>query len=97
MGQAAHQDPCSNEQIDLFKTRGARLRRMGFDTLATEDLAELLHFRDVTSDDRLMCEECRHFTVGRCTNHEAAWPPESRLHRVLVPLLQRCQAAAASS
>lgn len=93
---AAHREPWGSDQIDLYRARTKRLRRMGFNAHDAEDLAELLHLRDTGGDDRLMCVECRHFEAWRCANHQAAGLAEPTLPRQIVPLLQRCPGGAAA-
>ena len=73
----AHADPWNDDVIERFKTRVRRLLALRFNPQDAEDLAERLHLRDVHSDHRVICLECRHLagtaaTGWRCGNHKAA-------------------------
>lgn len=79
--------------IARFVARVAMLMRRGFNATDADDLAERLHLRDVTGDDRALCVECRHL-AGRsgewaCGNDRAADVGRD-LPAALVTTMQRC-------
>jgi len=91
----AHADPWTADQIERFKTRVRRLLALGFTrTDDAEDLAEVLHLRDLHADHRVLCLECQHLagtsaTGWRCRNHRAARVGRDLPHE-LVTMAQDC-------
>lgn len=74
-----------------FGDRAARLMRIGFHDSDADDLAERLHLRDVTGDNRVACVECQHYRHAvrdECANPGAAG---ARVRGAYVTtMLQRC-------
>lgn len=73
----AHRTPWDDAAIARFVARVALFMRRGLNATDADDLAERLHLRDVHSDHRVICLECRHLagtaaTGWRCGNHKAA-------------------------
>lgn len=92
-GDASHAEAWDDAAIARFVARVAMLMRRGFNATDADDLAERLHLRDVTGDDRALCVECRHL-AGRsgewaCGNHHAADVGRD-LAGDLVTTMQRC-------
>ncbi len=92
-GDAAHAVVWDDAGIARFVARVALLMRRGFNATDADDLAERLHLRDVTGDDRAICVECRHL-AGRtgawyCGNDRAADVGRD-LPAALVTTMQRC-------
>ena len=90
---AAHAQPWTEAQIRLFNARAVRCRSLGFTAADSDDLAERLHLRDATGDDRLVCLECAAF-AGDLRCMEAArgrLPGASRRLEPVPTILQRCE------
>ena len=94
---AAHAEAWGDAAIARFQARAGLVRRHAFTTQDAEDLAELLHLRDVQADHRVLCVECEHYRPGRCGNRRAAGLQESDVSRDLATRLQRCSGFARSS
>jgi hypothetical protein len=88
----AHAQPWTESQIRVYNARAGRSRGMGFSADDADDLAERLHLRDVTGDERRSCIECRHYERGRCAQARAALLTSPAIGRDLATLLQRCPA-----
>jgi hypothetical protein len=89
---AAHAECWSADAVRFFNFRSARFVKQGFCQPDAEDLAERMHLRDVTADDRRSCIECRHLVRWRCERHRKAVLASSVVSRELAVLLQRCPA-----
>lgn len=92
-GDAAHAVAWNDAAIARFVARVALLMRRGFNATDADDLAERLHLRDVTGDDRAIFVECVHL-AGRtgawhCGNQIAADVGRD-LPAALVTTMQRC-------
>lgn len=87
---AAHAEPWDDATIARFVARVGLLMRRGFDATDADDVAELLHLRDVQRDDRACCGECTHYRPGRCGDHRAAGLDSAELGSDLAAMLQRC-------
>jgi hypothetical protein len=85
-GGAAHAKAWDDAAIARFQARAHRLVRLGIASQDAEDLAERLHLRDVTGDDRVLCVECNHYRAGKCGNPHQAWLSSPGL----AATLQRC-------
>jgi hypothetical protein len=94
---AAHAQPWTEAQVRLYSSRAARCRSLGFTAADADDVAERLHLRDATGDDRRACVECRHYKLGHCTRHRAALLTSNEVGHDLAALPQRCPAHAAAS
>lgn len=73
-----------------FVARVALFMRRGLEASDADDLAERLHLRDATGDDRRLCLECRHYRPGKCVNHRRAGLASADVGHDLVALAQRC-------
>ena len=89
-GDAAHAEAWDDGAIARFHARVRRLVRLGIATDDADDLAELLHLRDVEGDDRTLCVECNHYRPGRCGSHAAAGLRTADMARAIAVTLQRC-------
>lgn len=89
---AAHAECWTGDAVRFFNFRSARFVEQGFCQHDAEDLAERMHLRDVTADDRRSCIECRHLVRWRCERHRKALLASSVVSRELAVLLQRCPA-----
>ena len=89
-GNAAHADEWDDACIARFQDRAHRVARLGFAGNIADDLAEQLHLRDVTGDDRSLCVECGHFRRGHCGNHRAAGLRSPELSDELATTMHRC-------
>ena len=90
---AAHAEPWDDGAIARFRARAADIQRRGVGEDDAEDLAELLHLRDVSGDRRRLCVECRHLlgsaaTGWRCSNHRLAGMPVALAGDLVVSLAQ---------
>ncbi|HNU11379.1 MAG TPA: hypothetical protein PKJ45_08440 [Rubrivivax sp.] len=90
----AHADPWTADQIERFRARVTAIQRRGFTPQDAEDLAELLHLRDLHADHRHLCLECQHLagtsaTGWRCSNARAAQVGRDLPHE-LATLMQSC-------
>ena len=94
---AAHAEAWGDAAIARFQARAGLVRRHTVTTQDAEDLAELLHLRDVQADHRVLCVECEHYLPGRCGNHRAAGLQGSDVSRDMATRLQRCSGFARSS
>jgi hypothetical protein len=93
---AAHATAWDEASCALFRRRTMRIQRLWYVEQDAEDLAELLHLRDVQQDGRALCLECRYLTgttatAWRCGSHKSASVPRM-LPGDLVTRLQRCPA-----
>jgi hypothetical protein len=93
---AAHAQAWTETHVRLYSARAARCRSLGYTPADAYDLAERLHLRDATGDDRRACVECRHFEHGHCTRHRAALLASNEVGHDLAALPQRCPAHAAA-
>ena len=89
-GDYCHAEPWDEAAIARFVGRVSLLMRRGFDATDDDDLAERLHLRDVQSDDRVLCAECRHYRRGQCGNHRAAGLHGAEMSRDLAVTPQWC-------
>lgn len=89
-GYAAHASEWQYADIARFQARVIRLARFGFNADDSEDLAELLHLRDVQQDHRVLCLECQHYRRGRCGNHRSAGFNIPDIGRDWATNMQRC-------
>ena len=80
----------TDEDIDRFNARRARLMRWGWPETDAEAMSERLVIRDRTGDDRVSCADCQHCRPRRCDNHRRAGLHCDELGRDLVAMLQRC-------
>jgi hypothetical protein len=88
----AHAVPWDEAACQRFTARTIRLIGIGLKPTDADSLAERLHLRDVDSDDRRMCIECRNCLSGlRCTKPRAA-RVSADLPRDLALTLKRCPA-----
>ena len=94
-GDAAHAAAWDDGAIARFHVRVRRLVRLGIATDDADDLAELLHLRDVEGDDRTLCVECLNYRPGRCGSHAAAGLRTAELARDIALTVQRCPGFAA--
>ena len=86
----------TDDDIDGFNARRARLMRWGWPEADAEVMAERLVIRDRTGDDRVSCADCPHYRLGRCGNHRRAGLHGAEVGRDLVAMLQRCTGYATS-
>jgi hypothetical protein len=86
---AAHAGPWDGAAIARFVARMSLFMRRGVNAIDADDLAERLHLRDVQSDDRVLCLECKHLAGRRCGNANAAGVGRD-LPTAMVMQLQRC-------
>lgn len=87
-GDAAQAEPWDDGAIAKFSARAADIQRRGFGEDDAEDLAELLHLRDATAEERCLCVECHQLAGTLATGlHCRAGLP---VGRDLATVLQRC-------
>ncbi len=96
-GDLAHAEPWDEATCGRFVARVVLFMRRGMTATDADDLAERLHLRDVTRDDRRQCLECAHFRrngVETCANSARA---DARIHGPhAVTMLQCCPGFAAA-
>jgi hypothetical protein len=92
LADMAHAEPWSEFAIKAFARRADALHERGFDAQDALDLAERLHLRDVTADERRCCVECQHFHGWRCNQYRSALLDRPVVSRDLAVMLQRCPA-----
>jgi len=68
--ETAHGEQWDDVVIERFQRRVGRLLEHGLNEQDADDLAELLHLRDVERDERRMCFECSSCRTNRCVAGE---------------------------
>lgn len=71
-GDAAHAEPWDDAACGRFVARVSLFLRRGIDANDADDLAELMHLRDVQGDDRRLCVECRN-VAGNAGSAGSGW------------------------
>jgi hypothetical protein len=92
LADMAHAKAWSESVIKTFARRAVVLKERGFSAQDAFDLAERLHLRDVTDDERRCCIECQHFHRWRCDQYRSALLDGPVISCDLALMLQRCPA-----